>query len=158
VSSPFIDRTFFQLDISSIFPYILSVGKKQLTKETEMIRDVQKSSLCFSFFGKFANMRKEQSFVIYPVSSGDKYIKIQSAGRYGFIDKEGRLVLTSKNETYPNSQGLILEVARKTAKTDLISKEEMGMIRECFKNEADSFFGNSVCEVAGNDSDALKGW
>jgi len=123
-----------------------------------MIRNIKKSSLCFSFDGKFANMRKEQNFVIYPISSSDKYLKIQSDGRFGFISKEGKLVLTSKNENYPTSAGLVSEIARNTAKIDILSKEEMDSLRTILSGNTDSFFGNDIVQITGNEPEALKNW
>lgn len=95
-------------------------------------------------------MRKEQNFVIYPVSESDQYIKIQSDGRFGFIDKSGRLLLTSKNVNYPTSAGLISECRCQTAVKDQLTEDELNSLREFFKNNATAFFGNSVVEVMGN--------
>ena len=101
-------------------------------------------------------MRKEQNFVIYPISSSDKYLKIQSDGRFGFISKEGKLVLTSKNENYPTSVGLVSEMNMRTAKTDILTNEEMDSLRTILSVNADSFFGNDIVQIAGNESEALK--
>lgn len=114
-----------------------------------MIRDIKKSSLCISFIGKFANMRKEQSFVVYPVGENDEYIKIQG-DRFGLIDKAGRVILTSKNETYSTYAGLIAEMRNKTAKSDHLTEKEMSDLREVLKSSGSSF-GNSVIEISGNE-------
>jgi hypothetical protein len=95
-----------------------------------MISNLRKSSLCISFNGKFANMRKEQNFVIYPVRKGDNILKIQSDGRFGFIDKEGKLLINSKNVNYPNSQTLMAEINSKTAKVEIIPENDMKSLRE----------------------------
>ena len=113
-----------------------------------MLRDVKKTSLCVSFIGKFANMRKEQSFVVYPVSEGDEYIKIQS-DRFGLIDKNGKIVITSKNETYSNYQSLIFEMRNKTAKADQLTEEEMNSLRSVLNISGQ--LGNSVIEICGNE-------
>lgn len=113
-----------------------------------MLKNVRKSSIAICFDGKFANMKKEQNFVIYPVSIGDKYLKIQSEGRMGIISKDGKLVITSKNCNYPNMTILYSEVQLKTAKTDIITPEEMTMIREGLNLNS---MGNWFCQVSGND-------
>lgn len=112
-----------------------------------MLRNVHKSSICVCFDGKFANMRKEQSFVIYPVSSGDKYLKVQS-DRMGLISKDGRIVLTSKNSQYSNMSMLLDEMEKGTAVKDVISPEEMELLREGLSKYS---MGNWLCEVAGNE-------
>jgi hypothetical protein len=113
-----------------------------------MVSNVRKSTICIRFDGKFANMRKEQNFVIYPISQNDEYMKIQSEGRFGLVDKNGRLVLTSKNANYSNYASLISEMRNKTAKGDLITPEEMEMIRNVLQKEN---MGNWLCAVAGNE-------
>lgn len=95
-----------------------------------MISNLRKSPLRISFNGKFANMRKDQKFVIYPVRKGDKFLKIQSDGRFGFIDKEGKLLINSKNCSYPNSQTLMAEIQMGIAKTEIIPENEMKSLRE----------------------------
>jgi hypothetical protein len=114
-----------------------------------MIRDIKKSSLCVSFIGKFANMRKEGKFVVYPVAEGDEYIKIQD-NRFGLIDKNGKLVITSKNETYANYASLISEMRNKTAKVDQLTEEEMNSLRSVL-NVSGPTFGNSVVTISGNE-------
>lgn len=91
-------------------------------------------------------MRKEQSFVIYPFGPEDKVLKIQSDGRMGIISREGKIKITSKNETYPNMMGLTLEIAKGTAKDDIATEEELKMIRE----NISGFFGNDVVMIMGN--------
>jgi len=113
-----------------------------------MIKNVRKSAIALCFDAKFANMRKEQNFVIYPVSIGDNFIRIQSDGRFGQINKDGKVVLTSKNANYPNSQNLSIEVYKNTAVTDIATPEEMQEIRNALNNIP---MGNHVCAVAGND-------
>ena len=113
-----------------------------------MLKNVKKSSIAICFDGKFANMKKEQNFVIYPVRIGDNYLKIQSEGRMGKISKDGKLVIPSKNCNYPNMTILYSEVQLKTAKTDIITPEEMTMIREGLNLNS---MGNWFCQVSGND-------
>lgn len=113
-----------------------------------MIRDIKKSSLCVSFIGKFANMRKEQSFVVYPVEKDDEFIKIQG-DRFGLIDKNGKLVITSKNETYSNYASLVFEMRNKTAKADQLTEEEMNSLRSVLN--VSGRLGNSVIEICGNE-------
>lgn len=113
-----------------------------------MIRDIKKSSLCVSFIGKFANMRKEQSFVVYPVGKDDEYIKIQG-DRFGLIDKNGKVVITSKNETYSNYTSLIFEMRNKTAKADQLTEEEINSLRSVLNISGQ--LGNSVIEICGNE-------
>ena len=151
-TSPFINRTFFQLDIIQIKPYILSI-RNLSHKDSKMISNLRKSSLCVSFNGKFANMRKEQSFVIYPVAKGDNILKIQSDGRFGFLDKNGKLLITSKNCQYPNSQTLMAEVHLKTAKEEIIPENEMTTLREFLKTTT---LGNEWVTVVSDNSGAKE--
>lgn len=118
-----------------------------------MISNLRKSSLCVSFNGKFANMRKEQSFVIYPVAKGDNILKIQSDGRFGFLDKNGKLLITSKNCQYPNSQTLMAEVHLKTAKEEIIPENEMTTLREFLKTTT---LGNEWVTVVSDNSGAKE--
>lgn len=55
---------------------------------------------------KLGNMRKEQSFIVYPRTDDDEAI-LQSDGRICFVrlsDKTG--LINRKNENYPNSVSL----------------------------------------------------
>lgn len=113
-----------------------------------MLKNVRKSSIAICFDGKFANMKKEQNFVIYPVNVGDKYLKIQSDGRIGMISKDGKLVITSKNCNYPNMTTLYYEMELKTAKTDIVTPEEMTMIHDVLNSQS---MGNWFCQVSGNE-------
>ena len=118
-----------------------------------MISNLSKSSLCVSFNGKFANMRNEQSFVIYPVAKGDNILKIQSDGRFGFLDKNGKLLITSKNCQYPNSHTLMAEVHLKTAKEEIIPENEMTTLREFLKTTT---LGNEWVIVVSDNSGAKE--
>lgn len=52
---------------------------------------------------KVANMRKPQSFILYPYSGGDDII-LQSDGRFARVNlRTGEGVIDSKNHNYPNS-------------------------------------------------------
>ena len=52
---------------------------------------------------KVANMRKAQSFILYPYSGGD-FILLQSDGRFARVNlRTGEGIIDSKNHNYPNS-------------------------------------------------------
>lgn len=55
---------------------------------------------------KVANMRKEQSFTLYPYTGGEN-IFLQSDNRFAIVNlKTGKGIIDSKNHNYPNRQTL----------------------------------------------------
>ena len=57
---------------------------------------------------KVANMRKEQSFILYPYNGGDT-IFLQSDGRFARVNlRSGAGIIDSKNHNYPNSMTLAM--------------------------------------------------
>ncbi|MDG1950042.1 MAG: hypothetical protein P8J32_04500 [bacterium] len=72
-------------------------------KATTMIEKIKGNIMgTKSIIAKFPKMRKSQSFIVYPISSGSdaKTIKIQSDTRMGQINTETGEVLLTK--PYPN--------------------------------------------------------
>ena len=95
-----------------------------------MIRNIKHDSFGMNFDGKFGNMKKFQNFVVYPVALGERIIAIQSEGRFGIIHFDGKMVLTSKNVKYPNSAELMSEMNLRTSLSEILTDDEMKMLKE----------------------------
>ena len=94
---------------------------------------------------KASGMRKEQDFIVYPISSGSdaSKITIQSDTRFGYIDMTtGTLSLTpAKNNA--NSWDFSIAEIDKTIKTDQLTQEEINQIKMEVFGTTNSMAGNN---------------
>ena len=110
-----------------------------------------------SFNGKFGKMRKEQDFVVYPMSgdSDGKTITIQSEHRFGYVRIEtGKFVLSANHAQYANSQKLAMDMANLKAEAGQIPSDELEALKTAIRGTAGAMVGNNGMRVFCDNSNA----
>ncbi len=98
-----------------------------------------------SFDGRFANMRKDQDFIVYPMQDSGPVIKIQSNNRMGQINLDtGELILSPAAKCHAGFLWLQLSVARKTASREVLPAEELQTLRAWIKSTGGLLVGKSI--------------
>ena len=132
---------------------------------TEMVRRIIKEEIeqaqitnikrnimgTISFDLKTKNMRKLQSFSVYPITEPSNKVEIQSNARFGYIlfDKDA-LIISAKNRTYANSwtfqadEKIVIK----------LSSSQMEQLKTAIKGTSGDSVGTSF--VKSNNSGASK--
>ena len=83
------------------------------------------------FDAKLGNMKKVQTFVVYPKASEELWLRCQS-DRWVIIHKDGGFLMTSKNDVHANSVKLQAEIIKGTAITGQLDPLSMEQIKQFF--------------------------
>lgn len=108
-----------------------------------------------SFNMKMPNMRKEQDFIVYPISeSGDKdKIHIQSDTRFGVLDlRDGKGEMSSSQPNGSNSMSLMFDQVRHKTTFFEISLDDLNELKGKIKGTADPNAGSNgivFCDNSG---------
>ena len=103
-----------------------------------MIHSIKKSALgMFTFTAKFGKMKKEDSWSVYPVI--DNILHIQCSNRWAEIDLDSGIVTLSAVKVYANSVSFLLDKINKKTTTDIISPEDLDLLKQTIKNCENNF-------------------
>ena len=103
-----------------------------------------------SFEFRLPNMRKMQEFIVYPVTSGDTSIMIQSGTRIGRIDMSNGVGVMS--QSHPNGAYGVHLVMDKLVPFEL-STEQLDTLKEQLAKTAGSLVGSSVVKSDNSGAD-----
>ena len=105
-----------------------------------------------SFDGKFANMRKPEDFIVYPMHDSGSEVHIQSGHRFGRLDLDtGKGILSARRAQYANAVWLQMCQIRGTAEAIELAEEDRQMLRQWIKSTGGVLVGASFvkCENIG---------
>jgi hypothetical protein len=123
-----------------------------------MIANINKNRMgTTSFMGKFGKMRKEQSFVVYPIHSdmNGETITIQSEHRFAIIKVESGATLMSANHAqYANTTALQMDIINGKAERFTIEKDALEPLLAFIRGTAGAMVGNNGMRVFTDNSNA----
>lgn len=123
-----------------------------------MIANINKNRMgTTSFMGKLGKMRKEQSFVVYPIHSdmNGETITIQSEHRFGIIKVESGATLMSANHAqYANYTALQSDLINGKAERFTIEKDALEPLLAFIRGTAGAMVGNNGMRVFTDNSNA----
>lgn len=101
-----------------------------------------------SFNGKFSGMRKEQSFIVYPISITETYIMIQSNTRFGYIEiATGVCTLSASHVGGAYCLSYAIDHAKNKCKVDVIPQEEFNTLLNFIRGTSNPMAGNNGMNV-----------
>jgi len=104
------------------------VGESMKNEGKNEVSNFSRDSLGVSFDGKFGNMRKGESWVVYPETLDKGYICIQGDTRFGYINvNKGFLVLSAPHST-PIYAALMVDINKGKAQCIPLEKEIVDQI------------------------------
>lgn len=104
------------------------VGESMKNEGKNEVSNFSRDSLGVSFDGKFGNMRKGESWVVYPETLDKGYICIQGDTRFGYINvNKGFLVLSAPHST-PIYAALMVDINKGKAQRIPLEKEIVDQI------------------------------
>jgi hypothetical protein len=97
-----------------------------------------------SFDGRFANMRKSQDFIVYPMQDSGPLIRIQSNNRMGQLNLDtGELVLSPAATGHAGFLWLQVCIARRTAFRETLPADDLQTLRQWVKSTGGLLVGAS---------------
>ena len=103
-----------------------------------MIHSIKKSSFgMFNFTAKFGKMKKEDSWSVYPVIGN--ILPVQCQNRWAEINLDTGIVTLSSVKVSANSVSFMLDKINKNTTTDIISPEDLDLLKQTIKNCENNF-------------------
>ena len=103
-----------------------------------MIHSIKKSSFgMFNFTAKFGKMKKEDSWQVYPVIGN--ILPVQCSNRWAEINLDTGIVTLSSVKVSANSVSFMLDKINKNTTTDIISPEDLDLLKQTIKNCENNF-------------------
>lgn len=103
--------------------------------------------------------RKPQSFIVYPIQSGEdaKVIHIQSQKRWANVSTEsGKMVMTNGKGGHPNNWLLSMQIATKQAEAYQIEADDLQLLKQAIFKTAGNKVGNNGMHVYSDNSAAVN--
>lgn len=103
-----------------------------------MIHSIKKSALgMFTFTAKFGKMKKEDSWSVYPVINN--ILHVQCSNRWAEINLDSGIVTLSAVKVCANSVSFLLDKINKKTTADIISTEDLDLLKQTIKNCENNF-------------------
>jgi len=102
-----------------------------------------------SFIGKFPGMRKEQDFIVYPITSNsDHKIRCQSENRWMEINAQtGSAEITTAQSGHHNNWLLTIQRMRGKHKTFTLDAETLSTFKERIAETSGKLVGGSIMKT-----------
>ena len=102
-----------------------------------------------SFIGKFPGMRKEQDFIVYPITSNpDDKIRCQSENRWMEINVQtGSAEITSAQSGHHNTWLLAIQRMKGKHKEFTIDAETLGTLKQRIAETSGKLVGGSIVKT-----------
>jgi hypothetical protein len=114
-----------------------------------MITKIKKNCVgTTDIIAKFPKMRKEQSFVVYPMQDSGPIIHIQSDNRFGKIDLDNGRVSISTPKNYANSLHLHNDIAKEKSSNFFLAEEDRLLIRDWVRSSGGVETGSAGLKVS----------